>query len=157
MIHGFWVPDLYGKIDANPGRINRISFQANQPGEFRGVCAELCGSGHSGMMFRVTALSQDDFNTWIQQQQSGGPPSAGGAGSPDQGKAIIRQEPCGTCHIIPGIAGANGTIGPNLSGVAEPDDDRGRCRTEQWSGRPQEVDPRIRPASNQAPPCPTRT
>ncbi len=76
MIHGFWVPDLYGKIDAIPGRINRISFQANQTGEFRGVCAELCGSGHAGMMFRVTALSQDDFNTWVQQQQSGGPPSS---------------------------------------------------------------------------------
>jgi cytochrome c oxidase subunit 2 len=118
VIHAFWVPDLYGKIDAIPGRINRISFQANQPGQFRGVCAELCGSGHAGMMFRVTALSQDDFNTWLQQQQSGGPPSSGGAGSPDQGKAIIAQQPCGTCHIIPGIPGANGTVGPNLAGVA---------------------------------------
>jgi cytochrome c1 len=34
------------------------------------------------------------------------------------GKALIAQEPCGTCHTIPGVPGANGVIGPNLAGVA---------------------------------------
>ncbi len=52
VIHSFWVPDMYGKIDANPGRVNRISFSARQPGTYRGVCAELCGAGHAGMLFR---------------------------------------------------------------------------------------------------------
>src|SRR5262249_14638931 len=61
VIHSFWVPDLYGKIDANPGRVNRISFKADRTGEFRGVCAELCGAGHAGMLFRVTAVSQPEF------------------------------------------------------------------------------------------------
>jgi cytochrome c oxidase subunit 2 len=118
VIHSFWVPDLYGKIDAIPGRTNRISFEARQPGEFRGVCAELCGSGHSGMTFRVTALPPADFTTWVQQTQAGGPPPPAGGASPDEGKAIIMQQPCGTCHVIPGVAGANGTIGPSLAGVA---------------------------------------
>src|SRR5436190_12052522 len=31
VIHSFWVPDMYGKIDANPGRVNRISFEAREP------------------------------------------------------------------------------------------------------------------------------
>ncbi|HEV7663663.1 MAG TPA: cytochrome c oxidase subunit II [Chloroflexota bacterium] len=74
VIHSFWVPDLYGKIDANPGRVNRITFKAKQTGEFRGVCAELCGAGHAGMQFRVTALSQTDFQQWLQQQSA--PPGA---------------------------------------------------------------------------------
>ena len=73
VIHSFWVPDLYGKIDANPGRVNRITFKARQPGTYRGVCAELCGAGHSGMQFRVEAVSQSDFQTWLQQQQAGAP------------------------------------------------------------------------------------
>jgi cytochrome c len=40
-------------------------------------------------------------------------------GSPEaEGATIIAGKPCGSCHTIPGISGANGTIGPNLAGVA---------------------------------------
>lgn len=168
VIHAFWVPDLFGQIDANPGRINHITYTANQVGEFRGVCAMLCGAGHSGMLFRVTTQQPGDFQTWLQQQQSGaaapapvpnpaaspspvplvpapaaspgiqpsvlpavspapvpgGPvpanPSqpAPGGGDPTVGAQLIVQKGCPACHTIPGIAGANGTIGPNLGGVA---------------------------------------
>src|SRR6266568_1554124 len=83
VIHSFWVPDLYGKIDANPGRVNRITFKANKPGEYRGVCAELCGAGHSGMLFRVEAVSQGEFQQWLQQQQAGpGAPAPAAAVKP---------------------------------------------------------------------------
>jgi cytochrome c oxidase subunit II len=120
VIHSFWVPDLYGKIDANPGRINHITYKANQPGTYRGVCAELCGVGHAGMAFRVEAVSQTDFEQWLQQQQSGAaaPPAPAGGASPADGQALIVQKGCGACHTIPGVPGANGVIGPNLSGVA---------------------------------------
>jgi cytochrome c oxidase subunit 2 len=74
VIHSFWVPELYGKIDANPGRVNRITFKAKQAGEYRGVCAELCGAGHGGMLFRVTAVTQTEFQQWLQTQQGGGAP-----------------------------------------------------------------------------------
>jgi cytochrome c oxidase subunit II len=148
VIHAFWVPDLFGQIDANPGRVNHITFKAREPGEYRGVCAELCGAGHSGMLFRVTTLAPGDFQTWLQQQQGGGaPPAAGapvpaagapaaGAGAPAptaaaqpaaggapaanpaDGAALIQQVGCGACHTVPGIAGATGSVGPNLGGVA---------------------------------------
>jgi len=121
VIHSFWVPELAGKIDANPGRVNHISFSARQPGEFRGVCAELCGAGHAGMLFRVEAVAPDEWQQWIDQQQGGGPappPGAGGAGAVDQGRALIAQRGCGGCHTIPGVQGATGVIGPNLAGVA---------------------------------------
>lgn len=169
VIHSFWVPDLFGQIDANPGRVNHITFTANQAGEFRGVCNMLCGSGHSSMLFRVTTQPAAEFQTWLQQQQSGGaapaapvpnpaaspspspvvpapaaspgvqptvlpgaspapvpgapapanpPQPAPGGGDPAVGAQLIQQKGCGGCHTIPGIAGASGTIGPNLGGVA---------------------------------------
>src|SRR3984893_11335942 len=79
VIHSFWVPDLYGKIDANPGRVNRITFKATQPGTYRGVCAELCGAGHAGMAFRVEAVSPTDFDQWLQQQGGTAVPLPAGA------------------------------------------------------------------------------
>ncbi len=119
VIHSFWVPDMYGKIDANPGRINRITFQALQEGTFRGVCAELCGAGHASMLFRVEATTQADFDQWIQQQKSGGPaPGAAGGGPAADAIPIVTQKGCGGCHVIPGVPGASGAVGPNLAGVA---------------------------------------
>jgi cytochrome c len=56
--------------------------------------------------------------------QLGAVAAAGGApviepGSPAaEGQALIASKPCVGCHTIPGIPGANGTIGPNLGGVA---------------------------------------
>jgi cytochrome c oxidase subunit II len=56
VIHSFWVPELAGKVDANPGLTNRLTFTAEQAGVYRGVCAELCGIGHANMLFQVTAM-----------------------------------------------------------------------------------------------------
>ena len=119
VIHSFWVPDLYGKIDANPGRVNHIWFQARDPGTYRGVCAELCGGGHANMLFQVEVMTEAEFQQWLQDARAGRVSAAPGGGDPlTAGRAAIQQAGCGSCHTIPGIQGANGTIGPNLSGVA---------------------------------------
>jgi cytochrome c len=52
-----------------------------------------------------------------------GAPKTGVAPTPNptlaaEGQTLIAQKGCGGCHIIPGIAGATGTVGPNLTGVA---------------------------------------
>src|SRR6266851_1448390 len=99
VIHSFWVPDLYGKIDANPGRVNRITFRANKPGEYRGVCAELCGAGHSGMLFRVEAVSQGEFETWLQQQQAA-------PGAPAPAPAAVAPAAAATSAAVPPSATA---------------------------------------------------
>jgi cytochrome c oxidase subunit II len=70
VIHSFWVPNLYGKIDANPGRTNRIWFEARDPGTYRGVCAELCGDAHAQMLFRVEAMPEPEFQQWLQGARS---------------------------------------------------------------------------------------
>lgn len=47
--------------------------------------------------------------------------AASGCGSADprfeQGKALIADH-CGACHSVPGVAGANGRVGPPLAGIA---------------------------------------
>lgn len=55
VIHSFWAPRLGGKIDAIPGKANRIALRADLPGVYRGVCAEYCGIGHAAMRFEVRA------------------------------------------------------------------------------------------------------
>jgi cytochrome c1 len=35
-------------------------------------------------------------------------------GDPSRGRALLKREPCGGCHEIPGVAGANGRVGPSL-------------------------------------------
>jgi len=38
-------------------------------------------------------------------------------GDPELGKTAIRNYGCYSCHVIPGIPGANGRIGPTLEGA----------------------------------------
>ncbi|WP_303904588.1 cytochrome c oxidase subunit II [Thiohalomonas denitrificans] len=51
VIHSFWVPRLGGKQDAIPGHENSLDLHADQPGAFRGQCAEFCGAQHAHMAF----------------------------------------------------------------------------------------------------------
>ncbi|MHB1414518.1 MAG: c-type cytochrome [Chloroflexota bacterium] len=39
-------------------------------------------------------------------------------GNPTAGQAAIQKYGCGSCHVIPGVAGANGSVGPSLAGFA---------------------------------------
>jgi cytochrome c len=39
-------------------------------------------------------------------------------GDPERGRAILRKYGCQSCHMIPGVAGANGVVGPPLAGIA---------------------------------------
>jgi cytochrome c oxidase subunit 2 len=61
VIHAFWVPRLAGKIDAIPGQTNVLRLFAEEPGLYRGQCAEFCGIGHAGMDFAVQAHDADDY------------------------------------------------------------------------------------------------
>jgi cytochrome c1 len=39
-------------------------------------------------------------------------------GAPGAGKVAIMRRACGACHIIPGVPGARGGVGPPLTGFA---------------------------------------
>src|SRR3954453_21557847 len=62
VIHSFWVPELAGKMDLIPSRINTIPLQSDHIGVYRGECAEFCGLQHAHMAFMVVTQSTGDFN-----------------------------------------------------------------------------------------------
>lgn len=66
VIHGFWVPRISGKLDAVPGRVNRLRLMVDEPGEYAGVCAEYCGDGHAHMPFTLIAHSSDDMEGLLE-------------------------------------------------------------------------------------------
>lgn len=68
VIHSFWVPRLGGKLDAIPGRTLVVRLQADEPGTFRGQCAEFCGIAHAHMVMTVIAMPPDDFDAWLKTQ-----------------------------------------------------------------------------------------
>jgi cytochrome c oxidase subunit II len=115
VIHSFWVPNLSGKKDLIPGKVATIWLQADQPGCYRGQCAEYCGHQHAHMALWIVAEPQDEFNNWQRNQIQ----SAVAPVSADQqrGQQIFLSSTCVMCHAINGTT-ANSYIGPNLTHLA---------------------------------------
>jgi len=70
VIHSWWVPDLAVKKDAIPGFINENWARIEEPGIYRGKCAELCGRDHGFMPIVVHAVTQEEYDTWLDEQKS---------------------------------------------------------------------------------------
>jgi cytochrome c oxidase subunit 2 len=70
VIHSWWMPALGYKVDANPGFINEAWTRIDEPGTWRGQCAELCGVGHGYMPIVVTAVSPAEFDAWLAKKQA---------------------------------------------------------------------------------------
>ncbi|MGD8976513.1 MAG: cytochrome c oxidase subunit II [Gammaproteobacteria bacterium] len=68
VIHSWWVPDLGGKKDAIPGFVNEFWFKAEEPGIYRGQCAELCGRDHGFMPVVVNVVSEEEYDAWLVEQ-----------------------------------------------------------------------------------------
>jgi cytochrome c oxidase subunit 2 len=65
VIHAWWVPALGMKKDAIPGFVNEIWAVIEEPGTYRGQCAELCGKDHGFMPIVVEAKSADEYKQWV--------------------------------------------------------------------------------------------
>ena len=70
VIHSWWVPDFAIKQDANPGFINDAWTKVNEPGIYRGQCAELCGKDHGFMPVVVIAKEPAEYDKWIGERQA---------------------------------------------------------------------------------------
>lgn len=69
VIHSWWVPAFAVKQDANPGFINEAWTKVNEPGIYRGQCAELCGKDHGYMPIVVDVRSEQDYELWVNEQK----------------------------------------------------------------------------------------
>jgi cytochrome c oxidase subunit 2 len=70
VIHAWWVPSLGWKQDAIPGIINDNWTKIDEPGTYRGQCAELCGKDHGFMPIVVKAVPVAEFEQWLAAQES---------------------------------------------------------------------------------------
>jgi cytochrome c oxidase subunit 2 len=99
VIHSWWIPELGGKIQAIPGRVNHTWFQADAPGDYHGQCAELCGVFHAFMTATVVAQSRSLYDRYISKTA---PATLG------------KQEWTGVCATCHGMTGKGG-YGPDIS------------------------------------------
>lgn len=65
VIHAWTIPAFGVKQDAVPGRLAQLWFNVEQEGVYFGQCSELCGKDHSYMPITVKAVSQDEYDKWL--------------------------------------------------------------------------------------------
>ena len=70
VIHTWWVAAFGVKQDAIPGFIRDTWFKVDQPGTYRGQCAELCGVGHGFMPVVVNVVAPEEFAAWKDGQKT---------------------------------------------------------------------------------------
>jgi cytochrome c oxidase subunit 2 len=100
--HSWWVPDLGGKYDAIPGRINHTWFKA-PVGNYVARCAELCGIQHALMSAVVHVVPRAVYESFLQKRASS-------AGTYNLGREEW-QGVCESCHRL-----SHRYVGPALSG-----------------------------------------
>jgi cytochrome c oxidase subunit II len=123
VIHSFWVPELAGTRDVVPGMTNRLTIEADEPGNYLGQCKEYCGLSHANMRFRVIAKTPGEFQEWLSAQQQG-PANPlyeeGPDGNPrpagEVQRLITTRFVCTSCHSFDDASVA--TYGPNLTHLA---------------------------------------
>ncbi len=69
VIHNFFLPVMRVKQDIIPGMTVPVWFQATQTGKFEIGCAQLCGVGHTQMRGFFNVMSQEEFETWYQDEE----------------------------------------------------------------------------------------
>ena len=122
VIHGWWVPALGWKRDAIPGFINDNWTYIEEPGIYRGNCAELCGRDHGFMPIVINAVPKAEYAVWVEEQKAVKLAAAAGADREwtkeellEKGKAVYAAN-CVACHMAEG-QGLEGLF-PALKGSA---------------------------------------
>jgi cytochrome c oxidase subunit 2 len=127
VLHAWWVPALATKKDAIPGFINELWVKIDEPGIYRGQCAELCGKDHGFMPIVVEAVSESDYKKWANRQKGQMVAAAAAAGKSwskadlmAKGESVYNQN-CAACHgatgagipgVFPAMAGSKIANGP---------------------------------------------
>lgn len=110
VIHSFWVPEFGQKSDAVPGVETTLVITPTRKGEYRVICTELCGLGHSTMRAPVRVVEQAEYEKYLADE------AAGGATDESSGKAIFTTAGCSGCHAF-APAGSDAQVGPSLDKV----------------------------------------
>ncbi len=135
VIHTWWVPQFGVKRDAIPGFIRETWVKIEEPGTYRGQCAELCGKGHGFMPVVVQALPEAEYVAWRDAKKMELAQAAAGADRAwskdelmERGKDVYARQ-CAVCHqpegqglppAFPPLAGSRIVNGPLLTMDGKP-------------------------------------
>ncbi|MET1113853.1 MAG: c-type cytochrome, partial [Comamonas sp.] len=112
VIHSFWVPQLAGKMDMLPGRMQHLLVTAQEPGTWRGQCAEFCGEQHGQMALYVVGLEPQAFDAWLVAQAK--PAAVPATQQQMLGQQAFLAQRCSACHTVRGVSEEN-RLGPDLT------------------------------------------
>lgn len=112
VIHSLWIPNLHGKMDMIPGRVNRLRIRAERTGALKGHCTEFCGLQHTLMQFWAVVQEPEEFEAWLARQQEPVPPPSGPVAA--RGMQVFGEAGCGACHAVRGTEW-QGRLAPDLS------------------------------------------
>ncbi|WP_392885489.1 ubiquinol oxidase subunit II [Pseudomonas migulae] len=67
VMNSFFIPALGGQIYAMAGMQTKLHLIANQNAEMDGISANYSGAGFTGMKFKATATTQEEFDAWVSE------------------------------------------------------------------------------------------
>jgi len=108
--HSFWVPQLAGKTDLIPNRVNETWIDPHETGVFLGQCAQYCGTQHAKMLLRVYVDNPEEFAAWVSAQRQ----PANQDEKEAAGRHVFETTACLNCHTVGGTNGT-GRFGPDLT------------------------------------------
>src|ERR1700719_770899 len=108
--HSFWVPQLAGKTDLIPNRVNEMWMDPHETGIYLGQCAQYCGTQHAKMLLQVSVDPPEVFKSWIREQRQ----PAVVADAVSEGRRVFETTACINCHSVAGTT-ATGRFGPDLT------------------------------------------
>jgi cytochrome c oxidase subunit 2 len=115
VIHSLWVPRVNRKIDMIPGYRNRVLFDADRVGVYRGQCSQFCGLQHAHMALKLVVQTPAAFRAWLANMTK--PAVAPATAMQRAGQQVFMTSACASCHTIAGTP-AQATVGPNLTHLA---------------------------------------
>jgi cytochrome o ubiquinol oxidase subunit 2 len=72
VMNSLFVPQLGTMVYTMAGMQTQLSLLAANPGEYPGLSSNFSGDGFSDMRFMARALSDDDFQSWVEHARASG-------------------------------------------------------------------------------------
>jgi cytochrome c oxidase subunit 2 len=69
VVHTWYVPELAGKFDAVPGKLNHVWFRADETGSFFGHGATFSGASYAAERIEVKVVTAEEYQAFIEQQK----------------------------------------------------------------------------------------
>ena len=112
VLHSFWIPEFRVKQDLLPGMVRELRITPTRLGDYRLLCAEICGQDHSKMQAAVHIVSRSEFDAWVEEKLS--LPAYAEMTPAERGEIWYNELACSGCH---NTTGAPGGAGPTWQGI----------------------------------------